>query len=57
MPPERHYTRRWVGGVMQLYRNAADAEANNPLPYRLITFKQYVEDLIKLSDMISDGPL
>ncbi|KAL0819360.1 hypothetical protein ABMA28_007484 [Loxostege sticticalis] len=57
MPPERHYTRRWVGGVMQLYRNAADAEANNPLPYRLITFKQYVEDLIRLSDMISDGPL
>ncbi|XP_028163641.1 AMP deaminase 2-like [Ostrinia furnacalis] len=57
MPPNRHYTCRWVGGVMQFYRDEADAAADNPLPYQFITFKQYVEDLTRLSDMISDGPL
>lgn len=56
-PPDRHYTCRWVDGVMVLYRTAADAEAGRSLPYQTLPFQQFVEDMSRLMDMISDGPL
>lgn len=42
---------------MVLYRSDADAEAGRPLPYQTLPFRQFVEDMARLMDMISDGPL
>ncbi|KAG6442039.1 hypothetical protein O3G_MSEX002162 [Manduca sexta] len=57
MPPDRHYTCRWVRGVVSVYRSEADANADRPLPYRTLSFQQYIEDLGRLTAMIADGPL
>ncbi|XP_052756439.1 AMP deaminase 2-like isoform X2 [Galleria mellonella] len=57
MPPDRQYTCRWRHGVVRVYRSEADADAHRPLRYRFISFKQYVEDMNRLSDMMADGPL
>lgn len=56
-PPDKNYVYRWCEGVLHVYRNDADAEAAHPLAYECISFTQYVEDLGKLCEMITDGPL
>ncbi|XP_045537933.1 AMP deaminase 2 [Papilio machaon] len=56
-PPDKHYVFRWCEGVMRVYRNETDAEAAQPLPYECVSFTKYVEDLDKLCEMITDGPL
>ncbi|XP_073950113.1 AMP deaminase 2-like isoform X2 [Choristoneura fumiferana] len=57
MPPDRRYVFRWRAGQVQLYRSEAEAAADCPLPYQEVSFKQYVDDLNLLTDMISDGVL
>lgn len=42
---------------MVIYRSEDDAEAGRPLPYQTLPFQQFVEDMSRLMDMISDGPL
>ncbi|KAJ8714272.1 hypothetical protein PYW08_007892 [Mythimna loreyi] len=56
-PPDLHYIIRWEDGVMRLYRNQLDLEADQPLSYEFISFKQYVGDLQHMQSMICDGPL
>ncbi|XP_028037472.1 AMP deaminase 2-like [Bombyx mandarina] len=56
-PPDRRYSFRWVDGVVAVYRSEGDAASGRPLPYRTVKFKQYVDDMGKLSDMVADGPL
>ncbi|OWR46546.1 AMP deaminase 2 [Danaus plexippus plexippus] len=56
-PPDRHLVYRWKHGVVQVYKNKEDAYENKKMNYRYLSFKQYVEDMSLLTDMISDGPL
>ncbi|KAJ0173440.1 hypothetical protein K1T71_010589 [Dendrolimus kikuchii] len=57
MPPDRHYVCKWVAGVMTIYRSENDVDNGRPLPYLTIPFRQYVDDLARIGDMIADGPL
>lgn len=56
-PPNRHYTFLWRKGLVSVYRTKEDADANRPLPYRTVSYKQYVEDLNRIEGMVDDGPL
>lgn len=56
-PADKHYVFRWCEGVVQVFRNEKDAELLQPLPYECVSFSKYVEDMAKLSRMITDGPL
>ncbi|XP_039758165.1 AMP deaminase 2-like [Pararge aegeria] len=56
-PADRHYVCRWKRGVVHVYRSAADASDHRPLRYRYLPFEKYVEDMARLTAMISDGPL
>ncbi|XP_045776475.1 AMP deaminase 2-like [Maniola jurtina] len=56
-PPSRHYVCRWQRGVVRVYRSEGDAADHKPLSYRHLPFEKYVEDMARLTAMISDGPL
>ncbi|CAG9565748.1 unnamed protein product [Danaus chrysippus] len=56
-PPDRHLVYRWKHGIVQVFKNKEDAHENKKMNYRYLSFKQYVEDMSLLTDMISDGPL
>ncbi|KAH9642300.1 hypothetical protein HF086_009664 [Spodoptera exigua] len=56
-PPDMHYVCQWQNGVMVIYRNQLDVEANTPLPYEAISFQEFAANLAHLQSMICDGPL
>ncbi|CAH2044833.1 unnamed protein product, partial [Iphiclides podalirius] len=56
-PPDKNYVFRWSAGVVRVFRNEEDMQASAPLNNQFVNFTQYVEDLSKLGEMISDGPL
>ncbi|XP_053613418.1 AMP deaminase 2-like isoform X4 [Plodia interpunctella] len=57
-PPDRKYVSCWKNGVVHLFRCQEDADKDErALPFDYVPFKQYVEDMDRLGDMIADGPL
>lgn len=57
IPPDRKYIYNYVQGVVHLYRNQADLEANRPMNYTYIPFKKYVQDLEQIDSLNGNGPL
>lgn len=57
MPASAGYRIRSVNGVFHLYESDEALERDEPLNYTYTSFKKYIVDVMKMCDMISNGPL
>ncbi|CAB3248657.1 unnamed protein product [Arctia plantaginis] len=57
IPPDRKYVYNYNQGVVHIYRNQADLEADKPINYTYIPFKKYVQDLEQIDSLNDNGPL
>jgi AMP deaminase len=46
-----------VAGVFQLYENSEQADRGQPLPFNYPSLQKYTDDVFRMCDMISNGPL
>lgn len=57
IPDDPDYCFKCVEGVYNVYRNKEDFENNVKLDYPCPSIKQYIQDVITMMSMITNGPM
>lgn len=56
-PPDKKYVIKPVRGVFQVYKDQESSDNNTPIPFPFPNLDVFVADMIKLCNMMADGPL
>lgn len=57
MPPPANYVVKAFNGVFHVFESEEDAENEKCLDFDYPDFKKYLDDVHKMCNMISNGPL